>query len=215
MKPIRLTLSETSQKIPCGKSRFWGNPDLPDGITYPMYTDNEGNSYPYIFLCQINLTEIAPYDSNNLLPHEGILSFFIQTDYYLGNFNAEPAIGSNISSQEAVKVMYFPSCEHIKEVTLSDKYKFRSFPHELQVCFSPFHSASSEEHMFFAPPSHRPWETWDPPYEEWIILLQIDSFEGADFQLNFMDSGVLNLLISPSDLKAHCFNHVRALVLSS
>ena len=52
-------------------------------------------------------------------------------------------------------------------------------------------------------------------YEDWLILLQVDSFEGKDFQLNLMDVGVLDFLISPSDLKQHSFDNVRAIVLSS
>ena len=73
----------------------------------------------------------------------------------------------------------------------------------------------SDEHALLAHPTYRPWENWDAPYEDWLILLQVDSFEGKDFQLNLMDVGVLDFLISPSDLKQHSFDNVRAIVLSS
>lgn len=82
-------------------------------------------------------------------------------------------------------------------------------------CFQPQRSRLSDEHMLFAPPSTREWETWDEPYEAWEILLQIDSFAGMDFNLNFMDFGVLDLLIDPEDLKRRRFDNVRAIVLST
>lgn len=54
-----------------------------------------------------------------------------------------------------------------------------------------------------------------PPYEDWQILLQIDSFSGMDFNLNFMDFGVLDFLISPEALRHADFSDVRAIVLST
>ena len=53
------------------------------------------------------------------------------------------------------------------------------------------------------------------PFEDWVILLQIDSFEGKDFVLNFMDFGVLDFLISPKALEASDFSDVRGIVLST
>ena len=53
MKPIQLILSKPFGQLPAGASRFWGNPDLPEGTGYPMYVDDEGDEYPYLFVCQI------------------------------------------------------------------------------------------------------------------------------------------------------------------
>ena len=47
------------------------------------------------------------------------------------------------------------------------------------------------------------------------ILLQVDSFAGMDFNLNFMDCGVLDFLIAPEALWARDFSSVRAIVLST
>ena len=55
----------------------------------------------------------------------------------------------------------------------------------------------------------------EPPFEDWQILLQVDSFSGMDFDLNFMDFGVLDFLISPEDLAKRDFSSVRAIVLST
>lgn len=215
MKPIHLTLRRPFEKIPAGASRFWGNPDLPKGFAYPMYIDDEGDEYPYYFICQINLEEVAPFDTEHRLPASGLLSFFAKIDRYMGYFDASDSIGGSISQADAVRVIWFPSCEDMEEVVLVDDDNAPIAPEEMQIEYTHSTPPLSDEHILFAPPDHREWETWDPPYEDWEILLQIDSFEGMDFILNFMDFGVLDFLISPADLKNRRFDNVRAIVLST
>lgn len=215
MTPIRLLLSAPFAKLGCGASRFWGNPDLPAGTAYPMYIDDEGDEYPYCFVCQINLEEIAPYDTDGLLPHQGLLSFFAKIDHYLGLFAATDCIGGSVSDTGAVKVLYFPTCDDMREVVLVDDDDRPLSPDELQIGFSHDVPPLCDEHLVFARPTHREWETWDPPCEDWRILLQIDSFSGMDFNLNFMDCGVLDFLISPAALRSRNFDEVRAIVLST
>lgn len=215
MRPIYLQLSKPESGPVPGTSRFFGNPDLPAGYGYPVYTDDDGDEYPYFFVCQINLADVAPYDADNMLPHEGLLSFFAKIDPYVGYYAATDCIGGVISGNDAVKVIYFPSCENMEEMVLLDEEGVPSSPSGLDMGFSTGSFRSSDEHALFASPVHRPWETWDPPFEDWKILLQVDSFSGEDFDLNFMDVGVLDFLISPSDLELRRFDNVRAIVLSS
>ena len=215
MKPIHLSLSTPDERIPLGSSRFWGNPDLPKDFDYPMYIDSDGDNYPYFFICQINLADIAPFDTSNRLPHTGLLSFFAKIDYHMGYYADEPEISGYISDTDAVKVFYFPSADNMEEVILLDDNDEQSSPRELQIAFSASLPPLSEEHMLFALPTHREWETWDHPYEDWQILLQVDSFSGHDFNLNFIDFGVLDILISPDDLKAQRFDNARAIILST
>ena len=216
MKPINLILSKPLEKLALGASRFWGNPDLPKDVKYPMYIDSEGDEYPYFFVCQINLEDIAPYDTDNLLPHSGLLSFFAKIDYYMG-YCGDFYVGvtEGVSDTDAVKVMYFPTCDDMEEVVLLDDNDEPSSPCELQIEFSHTREPLSEEHSLLALPTHRPWETWDSPYEDWQILLQVDSFSGDDFDLNFIDFGVLDILISPTDLKNRVYDRARAIVLST
>lgn len=215
MKPIHLHLSKPTGRLKTGASRFWGDPDLPEGAVRPLYVDDEGRERPYCFICQINLEEAAPYDPENRLPHRGMLSFFARIDNYLGfDMEAEP-IGGTISDREAVKVLYTPSCENLRAVPPEETEDDLPHPAELRIDFDNGPEMPSDEHALFAPPTHRPWEHWDAPYGKWRILLQIDSFEGDDFSLNFMDVGVLDLLIAPADLERHRFENVRAIVLSS
>ena len=212
MNPVFLHLSKPSRRLTVGSSRFFGYPDLPPDCPYPFHTDDEGTGRPYPFVCQINLSEMAPYDKDNMLPHVGMLSFFARIDPYLGYYAASDCIGGIISSADAVRVLYFPSCENLVETEPGDEDLL--VPESLQVGFGSV-QGQYDEHILFAPPVHRQWENWDPPFEDRLVLLQVDSFDGEDFDLNFMDMGVLDFLISPSALKDHDFSDVRAIVLSS
>ena len=134
--PILLNISSPSGKPAAGSSRFWGRPDLPYGSDYPFYTGTDGNEYPYVFICQINLAEIAEYDTGNLLPHEGLLSFFARIDHYLGDFSAPDGIGGYVSGRDAVRVMYIPSCANLEEVPLPDDCRSCPVtPGEMQIVF--------------------------------------------------------------------------------
>ncbi len=212
MKPIEFRLFKPSGKLSKGASRFWGSPDLLSVEDFPFYTDMYGDKVPYTFVCQINLADIAKFDVDNYLPHRGLLSIFAKIDYYLG-VESDDFIGSDISDTDDLRVLYFSDYLSFDEVVVVDNYGEVVSPNELSIVFGG--DSNIDEHMFFPIPTHRPWKTWDAPYEDWIVLLQIDSCEGADFNLNFMDCGVLNILISKEDLKQHRFDKVRAIVLSS
>lgn len=67
-----------------GNTRFGGLPDLPCGITYPVFTTYDNRVMGYQFIAQINCEELASYQ--NYLPRQGLLYFFI-TDQE--DFNAK------------------------------------------------------------------------------------------------------------------------------
>lgn len=216
MMPIYLYPTGPLGADPAVTSRFWGFPDLPRDFAYPVYiADGGGKERPYVFVCQINLSEAAPYDRESLLPHEGLLSFFAKIDPYLGDFSVSESVGGCICRPDDVKVFCFPSCEGMVRVAPPVGADALTPPVGIGICFGLDPRISSDDHALFAPPTHRPWETWDHPFEKWQILLQVDSFEGEDFELNFMDVGVLDFLIAPSDLAGRRFDRVRAVVLSS
>ena len=222
MKPIHLVLSKPSERVPLCGSRFWGHPDLPRGYPYPCFPDTDGDPFEYTFICQINLSEVAPYDTEGRLPHRGLLSFFAKIEHYLGRFDGGDSLSGYISEPEDVKVLFFPEVgspgtpTDFQEMVLIDDRGRPIGPEELRIDFSLQPSGRyCDEHALFAPPTHREWETWDPPFEDWEILLQVDSFSGEDFQLNFMDFGVLVFLIAPQDLALGHFEQVRGIVLST
>lgn len=105
---IKLTTSLTDGSLQ-GKSHWWGFPDLPDGVEFPLLQDNDDDydgegELLMTFICQIKLDEIAGYDEENLLPHKGMLYFFADLDYFLGDMEA-PAEGLGFWPKEAFKVI--------------------------------------------------------------------------------------------------------------
>lgn len=215
MNPVRLVLSKPFDKIPHGASRFWGNPDLPEGTPYPMYIDDEGDEYPYFFVCQINLQDLAVFAPDVPLPKTGLLSFFAKIDHYLGRFAATYGLAGYVSDPDDVRVIFTPDTSDLHEVILVDDDDEPTSPAEMAISFTRSPEPLSDEHELFANPTHREWETWEHPFEDWDILLQVDSFDGMDFQLNFMDCGVLDFLISPKALAEADFSGVRGIILST
>lgn len=54
-----------------GLTKFGGMPDVPDGFEWAYY-----DGRPLAFLVQFDLEEISRYDTEDLLPKTGVLSFF-------------------------------------------------------------------------------------------------------------------------------------------
>ena len=71
---IKINLQETEQELFCC-SKWWGDPDLPADMEYPLAKaeeDGEEFDYPLTFVCQIDCADIAPFDPEGRLPHEGM-----------------------------------------------------------------------------------------------------------------------------------------------
>ena len=64
-------------------------------------------------------------------------------------------------------------------------------------------------------PYNREWEDWDEPYVGWTELLQVDSNDYEQASLNFMDWGMLHIIINPNDLKNKDFSKVTAVICST
>ena len=83
---IPFSVQETETELFCS-SKWWGDPDLPREMGYPMMTvEDDGGSfrYPLTFICQVDCEDIAPLDPENRLPHRGMLYFFAALDEYAG-----------------------------------------------------------------------------------------------------------------------------------
>ena len=89
---IRLRLNKTERILFCG-SKWWGDPDMPENMQYPTMTveeEGEKYEYPLTFICQINCEDIAKFDPEGKLPHEGMLYFFGAIDELLGYESPTP-----------------------------------------------------------------------------------------------------------------------------
>lgn len=100
-----------------------------------MYTDDEGDDYPYCFVCQINLAELAEFAPENPLPQKGLLSFFAKIDRYLG-YEVTGGVAGHISQPSDVKVIFIPDIENLREVILVDDDGEQTSPQEMKVSFA-------------------------------------------------------------------------------
>ena len=182
-----------------GRSKWWGFPDLPEEQDWPSVPVNDdGDQYddPLTFICQIRCEDLAPFDPEGLLPHEGMLYFFAALDYFLGNPDAACAPGLGEWDAPCFKVLYSPSTRNLHAHSLLyDDGTPACLPAET---LSFVEDAAGEIYTGLL---------GKPFYEEvsdelpgLISLLQID--ENDDWGLRFFDCGMLNFMISPEDLAA-------------
>lgn len=70
---IGIKVKKAPSDYDLGASKFFGTPTVPLAWEEDFYEDE-------IFLCQINLADIASFDHENRLPHTGYLYIFLHTD---------------------------------------------------------------------------------------------------------------------------------------
>lgn len=190
-----------------GKSHWWGFPDLPLGVEYPCRDgiDEEGLEDLLTFICQIDLEELAPHDTGNELPHHGMLYFFADLDYFLGDYDAD-CEGLGFWNEEAFRVIYCPEkCDlHTHEVRWPDgssaalpaeRIEFTGVPHNEsghKLLGIPFFDEVSEE------------------CGDMVSLLQLDEDDRWRFRL--YDVGNMNFMISKEALAARDFSKVQLYV---
>lgn len=194
---IKLVFSKGGEVRP-GSSKWWGAPDLPAGHPYPVVPCSEdGDDWdePLTFLCQIRCEDIATLDTENLLPHEGMLYFFAAVDYFLG---LECPVFTPLGEwdRRAVRVVYSPTCEGLEPYEMHyDDGTDVFFP---AIAMS-FESAPARDDSFKL--LGRPFlDEINEQYEDYVSLLQID--ENDDWNLRFYDCGMLCILMSREDLAA-------------
>lgn len=90
-----------------GISKIGGKPHLPQDFVWPYFKgenyDGEVADRPLSFVAQINLAEAAPYDKDRVLPHTGMLYFFM---------NLKRCAGAMIPQTAAVPACFMRMCPH-------------------------------------------------------------------------------------------------------
>ena len=204
--------TEPSEDVLYGESKWWGFPDLPDELDWPtVKADDDGEEFddPLTFICQIKCSDLAPFDPEGLLPHEGMLYFFGALDYFLGDMDAFTAPGMGEWPSEYFRVLYSPVEEGLNTHTL-----FYDEEDEIPACPAPERIICSNAEESYT------WLLGEAFAEEtrealpgYVSLLQID--ENDDSGLRFFDCGMLNFMIKPEDLAARRFDRVRAYLYSA
>lgn len=196
------------------QSKWWGSPDMPAEMDFPQIVDSNGDAWDMTFICQINCADLSQYDTP--LPKEGLLLFFANIDYYLGYEEPEPSFEGIWDAQDT-RVIYiapeqFDTLEQKILIDVDDNPI--AIPcREIEFIHSP-KDASADYNKLFGTPDGMPWEDWDAPCEGWKVLLQVDSDEDEDYNLQFMDEGIMYFLIKPEDLQRADFSNVRGAMVS-
>lgn len=73
-----------------GASKIGGKPYLPADFEWPTFTSADDDITRHLsFFCQINLTEVKPYDKEGVLPGRGTLYFFYECESSCWGFDPQ------------------------------------------------------------------------------------------------------------------------------
>ena len=193
-----MTLQKSDRVLFCG-SKWFGDPNMPENMQYPtveVTEEGETYDYPLTFICQINCEDIAPYDKEGRLPHEGMLYFFAALDEWLGYESAtHNGLGEWPKGEFVVKYTKSINFETFQSCILVDDEDQPLTDPELEIVFSECDDAADGIKLLGVPF----FEDVRQQYPDMINLLQLD--ENDEIGLRFYDGGNLNLLMKESDLK--------------
>lgn len=196
---IRLTVKETDRVLFCG-SKWWGDPDMPEAMEYPMTED-----YPLTFVCQINCEDIAKFDPEGKLPHEGMLYFFAALDQWLGYESPlENGIGEWPKGHFVVKYAKEVNFETFRSCIMVDEDDNPITEPEREIEFSECADDADGIKLLGIPF----YEEIRMEYPDMINLLQLD--EDDELCMRFYDCGMVNLIMKESDLKFRNWKKTKA-----
>lgn len=201
MKAIKINFNASNDDL-TGKSKWWGAPDLPLDWEYPDMPDEDGEPTPLTFICQIRCADIAKFDTDNLLPHEGMLYFFAAIDEYMGNDEYECPFHNGLGewNEQAYKVLYSPTTDNLEPYEITWEDGSPAYLPAEAISFDEDNPLSDEFRLLGKPY----FETGQSEYENHLNLLQID--EEDRWNLRLYDCGMINFLITPNDLKQKRFD---------
>ena len=202
---IRLTLNKTERILFCG-SKCWGDPDMPENMQYPVMQvteDGETYDYPLTFVCQINCEDIAKYDKEGKLPHEGMLYFFAAVDDYIGyDSPVENPMGEWPKGRFVVKYAKTINFETFQTCMLVGDEDEQLTEPELEITFSECENDEACIKMLA--------EMAGQPDHISLLQLNSDAQGGIDMQ-----NRTVNLIIKESDLGFGNWKRAKAVMTQS
>ena len=169
---------------------------MPENMQYPtieVTQDGETFDYPLTFICQINCDDIAPFDPEGKLPHEGMLYFFAAIDKWIG-YDSPTCNGAGEWSKGHFVVKYAKSInfETFQTCMMVDDDDQPLTEREMEMLFSECAPDEKCLKLLGIPASAEV----AGKYPDMINFLQLVAAE--NFPVEF--EGCLNLMIKPSDL---------------
>lgn len=206
---IKINLKKTDRILFCG-SKWWGDPDMPQEMQYPtirIADEGETMDYPLTFICQINCEDIAAFDPEGKLPHEGMLYFFAAIDEWLGYGSVTgTGAGEWPKGEFVVKYAKTINFETFQSQILVDDEDQPLTDHELEMVFSPCDDEEKGLKLLGRPCGAGVHEACS----DMINFLQLCSDEVSG--LDFGKDGFLNLLIKEKDLGFGNWKKTRAVL---
>jgi hypothetical protein len=166
-----------------GVSKIGGLPNLPDDIDWPRYQGE-----PMLFLAQIDIAFVAPFDNKRLLPPSGLLYFFLKdrmTDFRSPESQRMSGVLYNDASPP------YPKARRLLD--LETQYEPR--PIRFNRLFS---TELGEDHKLLGQLDG---------IDDWFLLLQLDRI--WDNTIHDGPYGKLYFWISRADLSCRNFDNVR------
>lgn len=167
------------------QSHWWGFPDLPESVDWPANEDGD----LLTFICQIRLEEIAYLDPEGLLPHGGMMWFFADMDYFLGDMDAR-CNGMGEWQQDSYMVIYQ------KEVDRLHTHEYYWEDGSLAVLEAEkidFENTDEEDFGFKLLGMPAMTEGYENENEGMVSLLQLD--EEDRWVMRFFDCGTINFMM--------------------
>ena len=181
---IKIDIIPTTEKLVC-KSHWWGFPDMPKAFAWP---ENEKGDM-LTFICQIRLEDVAHLDREGRLPHRGMLWFFADLDYFLGDMDA-PCAGTGEWEHTAFKVLYSEECDDL----ITHEYRWEDGTSAVLDVEAMSYSECEESAFGFkllGVPAMT--EGYENENEGLFSLLQLD--EEERWGLRFFDCGTINFML--------------------
>jgi uncharacterized protein YwqG len=100
------TAPAVESKLPPGRTKIGGRPDLPEGLQWPRFADGK----PLAFLAQINLAELPAGVKLARLPKSGILYFFSVFGWQVEG-DADPQLPPGDYGYDWTRVLFHPDSE--------------------------------------------------------------------------------------------------------
>lgn len=209
---IRLTLNKTEKPLFC-ESKWWGDPDMSPEMEYPMMrvcehsdgtseilkagqepSDGEVYEYPLTFICQIRCEDLVPFDTENKLPHDGMLYFFAAMDEYTG-YDSPVHLGLGEWPKGSVIVKYTKSInmETFQACIMVDDDDQPLTEPALEISFGKCEADADGLKLF----GNAFFADVREQYPDYMNLLQLDGDDTAGME--FYDCGMLNFLITKQD----------------
>ena len=140
-------------------SKIGGNPCLPADFAWPTFKSHEDNEFrPLSFFCQLNLSELAAFDTENLLPEKGMLSFFYECESFCCGFDPE--------DKGAARIFYFEDLKTLVPTDVPSELEEEYIIPEIGVKFKTVNTYPSFTEFEIHTDMECEWDTYEKVLED-------------------------------------------------